>query len=449
MRIFYIASTMLLLASLLSAADCGGKVICSCGDTLMESTRLTHDLTEDFGTCLSIGADNVTLNCNGHSISAAMEGAAAIYSSEKDNLEVLNCHIEGFQQGIVLMDGSGARFEGNGIIASGDSSYGVWIFSNSLPAANNNVIGNKIEARSQGGEQEALGVYLSGTGLINNTISGNSIIATAASYSSKALGIWATSNQHFLLNVISKNAIYASSPGEASGVVLHNFGTASNNHIDANAVNVESLCIVGEERGQATPTIYIDGIRLVKFSDGNSIAFNHADSECLGAEGIFVTSALHGISLSSSSVAHNSFSASSKNQKSQGIFLEGHSSSNEVQNNTLSSGDHSVLLGEQTGDNLFFHNRFLARSKQGLYATDLSGGNNQFFRINPFGMRKRNSAEGNLWGDAASLSIFDADADGFGDSGKQYPYSEANGAMVSPGVVDSGPMGVRRIDDRR
>ncbi len=419
---------------------------CSCGDTVVTSFGLKQDLSTDIGTCLYIGADNVTLNCGGHSISATVEGAAAVYSSEKNNLEVLNCNIAGFQQGIVLMDGSGARFEGNGITASGDSSYGIWIFSNGLPAANNRVVGNKIEARSQGEEQEALGVYLSGTDIINNTISGNGIIATADSYSSKALGVWATSNQHFLLNDVSQNAIHASSPGQASGVVLHNFGTAYDNRIEANSINVESLCMSGGEMGD-TPTIYIDGIRLVKFSDGNSIALNRVDSKCLGAEELFVTSALHGISLSSSSIAHNSFSASSKNQKSQGIFLEGYSSSNEVQDNTASEGDYSVLLGDQTGGNLFFHNRFVARSKVGLFASDESGGANQFFKLF-FSPSHRAVAHGNVWGDIASLLIVDTDRDGFGDSGRQYPYSGDRGGMVSSGVVDRGPMRARRIGGR-
>jgi len=67
-----IASVLIVASSTLAlspARPAAATVAISCGDTIMQSTGLTADI----GPCpqdgLIIGADNITLDCNGHTVS--------------------------------------------------------------------------------------------------------------------------------------------------------------------------------------------------------------------------------------------------------------------------------------------------------------------------------------------------------------------------------------------
>jgi hypothetical protein len=51
------------------AANCGGAMPCACGDTVIENTTLTADITcggAFTGSALTIGASDITLNGGGY-----------------------------------------------------------------------------------------------------------------------------------------------------------------------------------------------------------------------------------------------------------------------------------------------------------------------------------------------------------------------------------------------
>jgi parallel beta-helix repeat protein len=102
-----------------------------CGDTIYEDTRLTRDLVDCPGNGLIIGADDITLDCNGHLIDGySTESDTGILLSFKENITIQDCHVRGFNIGIY---------------ATGNVNYGVKksLFENILVNYNN--IGIQIE----------------------------------------------------------------------------------------------------------------------------------------------------------------------------------------------------------------------------------------------------------------------------------------------------------------
>ncbi|MEM3690485.1 MAG: right-handed parallel beta-helix repeat-containing protein, partial [Candidatus Micrarchaeia archaeon] len=87
-----------------NTVNCDGCPSCpplpmsTCG-TITKNTVLTADLVND-STCITFGADNVTLDCAGHSISWCCAGwpaeYSAIYAEGRKNIEIKNCVIKGY-----------------------------------------------------------------------------------------------------------------------------------------------------------------------------------------------------------------------------------------------------------------------------------------------------------------------------------------------------------------
>lgn len=83
-----------------------------CGDVLTANTKLTSDLTCDAsGDALGIGADGVTLNLNGHTITGPGAYAtpyAGVRVAGHAKARITNGKITGFQAAVVLDESTGA-----------------------------------------------------------------------------------------------------------------------------------------------------------------------------------------------------------------------------------------------------------------------------------------------------------------------------------------------------
>ncbi len=94
-----------------SQANCGGATSCSCGDTVTSSYTMTSDLTDCTGAgkvALTIGADDITINCAGYSITGGLDsGGMGIRNLEYDDMVVQNCGIESFETGIKVFVDAG------------------------------------------------------------------------------------------------------------------------------------------------------------------------------------------------------------------------------------------------------------------------------------------------------------------------------------------------------
>ncbi len=98
--------TILILPSVISA-NCGGAVQCACGDTLNESQTMWYDLNICPGKGITIHRSNVFLDCSGHNIQGDYYGQnVGIHvknsQSIQSNVEIKNCNISGFSNGMIF-----------------------------------------------------------------------------------------------------------------------------------------------------------------------------------------------------------------------------------------------------------------------------------------------------------------------------------------------------------
>ncbi|HII72237.1 TPA: hypothetical protein HA265_05780, partial [Candidatus Woesearchaeota archaeon] len=84
-------------------------------------------------------------------------------------------------------------------------------------------------------------------------------------------------------------------------------------------------------------------------------------------------------------------------------------------------------------DNRFYYNQFI---NSGTYHAMVQVAGNHFNTTDSV----TGWAEGNFWDDISSLDIVDANNDGYGDTGTDYPYNSSNGGKVTTLVTDWGPI---------
>ena len=194
----------------------------SCGDTITTDVSLNNDLS-CWSTAITIGADSITLDCQGHSIAGNLDpfgfspNFPAIVIYNKDNITIKNCHIKWFKYGIDLSDSDGANFIMNSIDST---TYGIDMsnsnfnnikdstFSNSYRGlrladfSDSNITNNSFESNANG-----LYLYLDS---FNNVIDSNYVNgSTSNGFSIQSDNNFVTSNiitsNHKGLGVIGIN----------------------------------------------------------------------------------------------------------------------------------------------------------------------------------------------------------------------------------------------------
>lgn len=98
--------------------------IITCGDNIGNSLTLYDDLPDCEGDGLVITADDVTLNCNGASITGTGTGSGIVIEG-RQNVLVRNCIVSGFETGIALSGGQGNLIKRNTM--SDNLQYGIYL----------------------------------------------------------------------------------------------------------------------------------------------------------------------------------------------------------------------------------------------------------------------------------------------------------------------------------
>jgi parallel beta-helix repeat protein len=149
----------------------------ACGQTLMQTTSLNASQTfASNGTCFTLGANNIALNCNGTTISGNGTGVG-ILAIGRTNVSIINCTISGFEQGIFLNATNSSRIADSRLVSN---SQGVRVLSGSF----SNVTRNRITSNS-------VGVLLNSSG--NNTIFDNNMSSNTINAQDDGLNNWNTS----------------------------------------------------------------------------------------------------------------------------------------------------------------------------------------------------------------------------------------------------------------
>ncbi|MBT3406066.1 hypothetical protein HN419_02755 [Candidatus Woesearchaeota archaeon] len=88
----------------------------SCGALVSGSIALANDLENCFSTAIEITENNVTLDCQGHTISGTNTlGSIGILVSQQENIVIKNCIIQYFDEGIKIVDSLNVLIESNTI----------------------------------------------------------------------------------------------------------------------------------------------------------------------------------------------------------------------------------------------------------------------------------------------------------------------------------------------
>jgi parallel beta-helix repeat protein len=239
------------------------------GWVITENTKLT----EDHSGGIVIGANGITLNCDGHRIvGVSIEGSMGVSLHERTGATVKNCVIEGFHIGVSVVNAHGNTIKGNDLVdnyiaisATGSSHSnvikgndvvgvrGIWIEGTeaTTPTYGNVVSGNTVSGAEEGfqfrfmvgskisgnraignhGPGIQLGDWSWGNDIVNNTVVGNAAGITLVTN--------ATSNR------VSGNLVR----GNESGIAVTDWSTA--NTISENRIrdNGEGFVAEGESTG--------------------------------------------------------------------------------------------------------------------------------------------------------------------------------------------------------
>jgi len=223
-------------------ANCGGATACGCGDVLTSNHTMTYSLTNCPGHGIVIGADNITLDCNGRTIDGDATGGSdyGIHLDGRSNVTIKNCVITDFAQGINVENSS-----------------------NNNTVFNNNITG-------------------SGGGIRMVSSNGNS--ATFNTVSNASMGIYAdtVSGGTIAGNVLNSNwyGLYFR-PGYTSDNITISNNVTNSNVLKGMEIIGNSLTITGNTANSNSNGIFVAGIY-------NTVTHNWASSN--SGHGLYVSS---------------------------------------------------------------------------------------------------------------------------------------------------------------
>lgn len=309
-----------------------------------------YSLSEDLssaGSCFTIAANNVWLDCKGHAVEGTGSGTAVdMVASGVNNASVRNCRLLGYEAAVNFSRSNNAILQGNTLSASQYGVYGVndnnlKVFNNTflsastavfLSSSNNaNITANNVSSAAYCGLQlvsstsfriASNNVSNSGTALClesssSGTISGNTLALSAAS------GINLSSSSS---NVISSNNV--TQPG-SSGISITG---SSSNVLSSNSIH--SPGAAGVSIASSTSTTLTSNYVYTPASHG--FLLSSATSASLVSNRVYSPSG-SGIALSASKSVSASLNLVSS-PSAYGFLVENATNSSAFSSNTVTGG---------------------------------------------------------------------------------------------------------------
>ncbi len=341
----YDGSTFVYNMSHFTSYSSAESAITGCPVTINESTTLMQNLSSSTY-CIEMGADNIDLDCNGHTVWYGGDGYEGVSAYGRNNLTVRNCTIilndssSISSPGILASFTNNSLFRRNTIIINGTNfNHGIKL---STECSNNQILYNSIFT---GGNASNYGISVYDMSN-NNTVQDNAIVTNG---SSDNYGIYAFTSTG---NTIFGNTI------STAGTDVFNHGImldydANYNTIDLNSINLRSgfggdygIFVFSDSlRNNITRNTIVAGnplgstqygIVIESGSDNNSFRFNNITLDVIGSHGIY-------IQLSSG----NAFNTTLINATHNWIYTDGSSGTN-FTNTTFMTPHGSILLGNFT-----------------------------------------------------------------------------------------------------
>ena len=341
----------------------------ACG-TITTSTTLVQNVTST-GTCYTIGADNMALDCDGNSIfyDSGGTGEDGVVAFGRTNITVKNCFIQDVNVG-----GAG----GHGIVFNG---------TNSSLAFNNTIFTN--------GTTNNHGIEVDGHAVLNR-IEDNNISTTGSSTFNHGIHLI----DHVSDTNITGNIIATNGSGLNDGIRLTNNVsdvivrsntintslTGANNH----GVNIQlngSRNLVENNTIIASPNAISFGVRLQSASIDNDVVRNDIQAS-IGV--LLLTSGQH------NNISFNKIVANGTGSNNIGIVLQSGASHNRIADNNITAdgslGDNDGIRFTISGtNNTIVRNRISSNGTAESSGISISGSTNNIFIANNITARGTNS----------------------------------------------------------
>jgi len=184
---------------------------CLCGITITENMTLASNYTCPANGPI-IGASDITLDCNGSSITGdSVSNVVGIKSSGYSGVTIENCEISGFRQGILSSNGNNNYILNNTV--NNNSQYGIGIRqADDYTIQHNKITNSSIAIRA---------VSSSGNIIDNNTI---------ISPHNKGIALGDADSNNITDNTIENADVY--------GIYLYSAGVFSNNLVQGNIISL-------------------------------------------------------------------------------------------------------------------------------------------------------------------------------------------------------------------
>ncbi len=302
-------------------ATCGTCAECTtCAATPGNTCQLTTSISST-GTCITVGADNVVIDCAGNAIYYATGGASnahGVAAVSRTGITVQNCLIR--DTSASGSNGLAINFTNttysyvlyNNLIANGSgNTHAVYLYRN---ASFNTIAYNNITTRSTSTTNYAVYLYLDAH---NNLIENNSIDINASSYTNYGVYL----NNRVTNNTISNNTIRAIGTSYYNrGIVLS--GPARNNLFVNNNITTGPKSQTNNWGICATSSV--SGTIIA----GNTILTSGTNNNY----GIYLTS-----SVQNGSVENNTITTSTGTTDNKGIYITSTSTNITVYNNIITT----------------------------------------------------------------------------------------------------------------
>ncbi len=398
-----------------------------------EEATSTCTLNQDLTESMEITTNNITLDCNGYSITGGRTNYG-IYLNNKTGVTIKNCTVSNFSYGIYLYNTDYSELLDN--ITNSHTADGIRLHNSS----NNTVINNNCSLNNDAG-------ILLWSSSESNTISNNN-----CSNNKYGIYLWRSPNNEIYNNNISNSQVYGIILFDSSdtyitdnninsngidGIVLlisSNIEISNNKFINdgiflGSNVASENLSyfnthIIENNTINEKPIYYYKDTSGIKVpEDAGSVILANCDN--MTVENINTSFGSVGIELAYTENSKISNNEASNNVR--GIYLHYSSNNNISENNALNN-----IVGVypyHSSNNKIYHNNFIDNSRQAYVA---GGSGNLFDDGYPSG--------GNYWSDYTGVDLYSGlnqdqpGSDGIGDT----PYTFSGGQDNYPFMRESG-----------
>ncbi|MCX6770560.1 MAG: right-handed parallel beta-helix repeat-containing protein [Candidatus Micrarchaeota archaeon] len=350
---------------------------CVCGNLSTPNyvCNVTQNLASN-GTCFNVQANNVTILCNGHSISGANQtNSYGVYSNQQATA-VKNCIISNYYTGVFFDGATGGSIFNTNTSSTYLNGNGIWLGngadSNTVASSSGNSatgLGIILVTSSHNTIANSKGTATAGQGILLITSSYNTLSSSIGT-GGHGIGIGAGSDHNTLINAtgiclstLNDNAIYISASS---------YNTISNSTgISANGPGIQiqsgsSFNIISNSIGSSNSSF---GIYLYQSS-------NNTISGSLGA-----SSSDRGILLDDGSSYNSITSSNGSSNTGAGIFIGYGSSYNNIANSKGASNTQpGIVLTNDANYNTIANSKGTSNTQPGISL--FMGTGNKFVNTN-------------------------------------------------------------------